>query len=129
MNNRLGGSKEAFLAGDTMQAIGVTAKPEISKVSERLEMLEVTTPRPEANQVAIRLYASAMHIDEIYAAQGTSLGRFFGPKKVSADNPYILGSSVSGVVVDVGAKVDRYHVGDEVIVIPNETGEFGSWAN
>lgn len=122
-------SNATYLTADTMQAIGMTAKPEISKVSERMEMLEVSTPRPKASEVAIRLCASAMHIDEIYAAQGTSLGRFFGPKKVSADNPYILGSSVSGVVVDMGEKVDKFKIGDEVIAIPNEMGESGSWAN
>jgi NADPH:quinone reductase-like Zn-dependent oxidoreductase len=125
MNIVAHGLNAAYLAADTMKAIGVTAKPEISKVSERLEMLEVTTPRPEANQVAIRLCASAMHIDEIYAAQGTSLGRFFGPKKVSTDNPYILGSSVSGVVVDVGEKADKLKIGDEVIDYTKH--EFGDY--
>lgn len=129
MNTEADELNSTYLAADTMQAIGLTAKPEISMVSERLDMLDVTTPRPGASEVAIQLCASAMHIDEIYAAQGTSLGRFFGPQKVSTDNPYVLGSSASGVVVDIGEKVNKFKIGDEVIVIPNETGEFGSWAD
>ena len=69
-----------------------------------------------------------MHIGEIYMAQGTALGRFYGPKRVSKSEPYILGSTVSGTIVGLGEGVDRFSISDEVIVIPNETGEHGSWA-
>ena len=111
-----------------MKAIGLTAKPEIGRVAEKLELLEIRTPRPKGDEVMIKMSASAMHIDEIYAAQGTCLGRFFGPKNVSAVKPYILGSIASGVVVDYGDFVDRYDIGDEVIVIPDYKIEKGFWA-
>lgn len=120
--------ESAYWGANTMSAVGMTAMPEVARVSERLELLDVRTPRPGPGQVAIKLLASSMHIDEIYAAQGTALGRFFGPKNISADNPYILGSSVSGVIVALGEGADKFRVGDEVIVIPNETMEHGSWA-
>lgn len=112
----------------TMQAIGVTAKPPVSEVPDQLKMLAVPIPRPQADEVAIKLGASSMHIDEIYAAQGTALGRFYGPKNVSEDNPYILGSSVSGTVVARGENANAFDIGAPVIVIPNEKGESGSWA-
>ncbi len=117
-----------FQNAQTMMAIGMTEKPQVSVVSNYLKMLEVPTPRPENGEVAIELRASSMHIDEIYAAQGTALGRFYGPKNVSAVNPYILGSSVSGVVVALGEGSDVFSVGDEVLVIPNEKGDLASWA-
>ncbi len=60
--------------------------------------------------------------------QGTALGRFYGPKNVSKSNPFIIGAAVSGTIVCIGQNVDDFHVGDEVIVIPNESGENGSWA-
>ncbi len=120
--------ESAYWGANTMSAVGMTVMPEVAQVSERLELLDVKTPRPGPGQVAIELLASSMHIDEIYAAQGTALGRFFGPKNISADNPYILGSSVSGVIVALGDGADKFRVGDEVLVIPKETMEHGSWA-
>lgn len=59
----------------------------------------------------------------------TCLGRFYAPKNISSENPYVLGSSVSGTIVALGSDATKFEVGDEVIVIPNETGEFGSWAD
>ena len=112
----------------TMQAIAMTDFPKIDHVAEQLEMVSVPVPRPAKGEVAIKLAASTMHIDEIYMAQGTALGRFYGPKRVSKSEPYILGSTVSGTIVGLGEGVNRFSIGDEVIVIPNETGEHGSWA-
>ena len=67
----------------TMQAIAMTDFPKIGHVAEQLEMVSVPVPRPAKGEVAIKLAASTMHIDEIYMAQGTALGRFYGPKRVS----------------------------------------------
>ena len=120
---------EAYEAATSMNAIGLTRKPEMGRVSEALEMISLSVPRPGPEGVAIRLSASSMHVDEIYAAQGTALGRFYGPKVVDQDHPYILGSSVSGVVVGLGSRVDHLHLGDDVIVIPDESPENASWAD
>jgi alcohol dehydrogenase len=120
--------ENTYLHAVKMKAIGLTQCPEISQVSNSIQMLEVQVPRPAIKEVAIQLSASAMHIDEIYAAQGTALGRFFAPNTPTAENPHLLGSSVSGVVVDLGDAVDEFDIGDEVIVIPSEMGETGSWA-
>lgn len=112
----------------SMKAIAMDEFPEIGKVVEKLRKIETIVPRPRPDEVAIELKASSMHVDEIYAAQGTSLGRFFGPKIVSKEKPYIMGSSVSGTVVGTGENVTKFAIGDDVIVIPHETGEIGSWA-
>lgn len=118
----------AYQAADTMNAIALTRFPEIGKVADALEMVRVPAPCPGADEVAIRLCASSMHIDEIFAAQGTALGRFYGPKVASPQHPHVLGSSVSGVVVGVGNNADRFRIGDEVIVVPDHNVEIGSWA-
>jgi NADPH:quinone reductase-like Zn-dependent oxidoreductase len=119
---------EIYEAATQMPAIAMTDFPQIGHVVDQLKMISVPVPRPKAGEVAIKLAASALHIDEIYAAQGTSLGRFFGPKHVSEKQPYMMGSSVSGTVVAVGDKVTRFNIGDPVVVVPNEMGETGSWA-
>ncbi len=117
-----------YLGAATMNAIGITDYPEIGKVADHLKMLTVGIPVPGEREVVVKLAASALHIDEIYAAQGTAFGRFNGPKHVSEVKPHILGSSVSGAIVSLGKDVEGLSVGDEVIAIPNEHGEFGSWA-
>lgn len=113
----------------SMRAIALTKKVDVGCVAENLRMVDVPVPKPGPNEVVIKLAASSIHIDEIYAAQGTALGRFYGPKSVSEEEPYILGSSVSGTVVGLGRDVDDMDLGTSVIVIPAETMEHGSWAN
>lgn len=120
---------DTYQFANRMRAIGLTRKPEIGGVVDALEMVSVPVAQPKPNEVAIQLCASSMHIDEIYAAQGTALGRFFGPKHASPEQPHIIGSSVSGVVVGLGKSVDRFDLGDQVIVIPEHTMETGSWAD
>ena len=117
-----------YRATDSMTAIALTDLPEPGGVAEALQSVTVPVPRPSRHQVAIQLVASSLHIDEIFAAQGTALGRFFGPKHASANSPYIMGTSVTGIVVATGQDATRFNVGDEVVVIPNALGESGSWA-
>ncbi len=100
-----------YAVATSMQAVGMTTFPDIGKVADCLSMLDVPVPRPGNNEVAIKLGASSMHVDEIYAAQGTALGRFFGPKAVSVSTPHLLGSSVSGTVVALGKDVDAFGIG------------------
>ncbi|MES0488961.1 MAG: alcohol dehydrogenase catalytic domain-containing protein [Leptospirales bacterium] len=72
--------------------------------------------------------ASTLHVDDIALAQGTALGRFYGPKQVSKENAYVMGSNFSGVIIAKGEKVTEFKIGDEVIGIPGTTDEHGSWA-
>lgn len=120
---------ETYYSTDSLRAVVVTQIPDVGDVANQLEWMTLPVVRPGPSEVAIRLCASSMHIDEIYAAQGTALGRFYRPKNISSSNPHILGSSVSGVVVGFGQRVDGFNIGDEVIVIPGETPEKGSWAD
>lgn len=117
-----------YETSSTMYAVGLTERPTIGHVVDHLKMLTIATPRPTSDQVAIKVIASSLHIDEIYAAQGTALGRFYAPKHMSFEHPHIMGSAVSGVVVGVGSDADRFTFGDEVMVIPDKEPEADSWA-
>lgn len=118
-----------YARATTMQAIGMTQFPKIGRVADELKMLTVSVPRPASGEVAIQIAACAMHIDEIYAAQGTALGRFYGPKNVSKANPAQLGSCATGIIVGRGAGAHKFNIGDEIIVIPSEHPQAASWAN
>ncbi|MBL4906168.1 MAG: NADP-dependent oxidoreductase [Sneathiella sp.] len=118
-----------YQAASTMKAIGLTRLPEIGRVAENLQMITVPVARPKPDEVAIQVCASSLHIDEIYAAQGTALGRFYGPKNVSLEKPHLMGSSVSGIIVGLGGKTEKFSLGDSVIVIPDQKMEIGSWAS
>lgn len=118
---------DVYAQAEMMPAIAMTDFAKVGHVVDQLRLINVPVPRPKPNEVAIQLAASSMHIDEIYTAQGTALGRFFGPKKVSEDEPYVMGSSVSGTVVGLGENTSKFALGDSVVVIPNATGEIGSW--
>ena len=128
MNESITKRAATYSNATSMRAIGMTTFPKIGRVADSLEMLKVSVPRPGNDEIAVRLSASSMHIDEIYAAQGTALGRFYGPKAVSKAEPHILGSSVSGTIVALGKDVERFAIGDDVIAIPSEQMELGSWA-
>lgn len=117
-----------FASATLMHAVGMTRFPEIGKVADELKMLNIPVPRPASGEVAIRIAASSMHIDEIFAAQGTALGRFYGPKNVSETNPALIGSCATGTVVGLGDGADKFKVGDDVIIIPSEHPQGGSWA-
>ena len=119
-----------YEGSDTMSAIALTAKPEIGGVSDALKSITIPVPKAGPKEVLIRLHASAMHADEIFAAQGTMLGVMgVGVKHATPSKPYVMGSMVSGVVVAVGSKVTKFKEGDAVISIPATTGEHGSWAD
>ena len=110
-----------------MNAIALTQFPGVGGVADMIEMVKTLVVHPKRNEVVIQQKASSLHIDEIYAAQGTALGRFFGPKLATADNTHILGSSVSDVIVELGKDISHFSLGDEVIVIPDHQPEAGAW--
>ncbi len=119
---------QAYESATQMNAIAMTDFPVIGKVIDCLKMIKAPVPRPQEGEVAIKMCASALFADELYVAQGTALGRFFGPETVSETEPYIMGSSVSGIIVGLGEKVTNLSIGQEIISIPNQTPVHGVWA-
>ena len=111
-----------------MKAFGLIKKPIIGNIPNEIQELNVPVPALNKTEVLVKVIASTLHVDDIALAQGTALGRFLGPKEVSENKPYIMGTNFSGIIDSVGNAVTKFKIGDEVIGIPNKTGESGSWA-
>ena len=112
----------------TMKAFGLTQKPIVGNVPNEMQELKIPIPSVNESEVLVKILASTLHVDDIALAQGTALGRFLGPKEISKEFPYVMGSSFSGVVIAKGTQVIQFNIGDEVIGIPNKAGEHDSWA-
>jgi len=74
----------------------------------RFEVRDVEQPLLEPEDIRVSVYACGIC--------GSDLERFAG--KGRQRYPVVLGHEISGVVMAVGPKVDRVHVGDLVVVVP-----------
>lgn len=72
-----------------------------------LRLIDVPRPKPQEDEVLLRVYASGVNPVDWKIRKGLFAG--FGPKP-----PMILGYDVSGVAEELGAKVEGFAVGDEV---------------
>lgn len=95
-----------------------------------LSMVEVPTPVPQENEVLIQVRATTVSAGDwrarsltVPAGMGWMARLFFGIRRPR--NP-ILGTELSGTVVQVGARVDTFQVGDAVIGFPG--AKFGAHA-
>lgn len=111
-----------------IKAMGLLTIPAIGNVPNEIRELSIPNMALGENDVFIEVKASALHIDDIALAQGTALGRFLGPKHITPDEPYVMGSNFSGVIQSIGNGVTKFKIGDEVIGIPASTGNHGEWA-
>jgi len=112
----------------SMKAMGLLQKPKVGNIPDEIRELRVSIPIINSTEVLVKIIASTLHVDDIAIAQGTAIGRFYGPKEVSEKKPYIMGTNFSGVIVDIGKQISQFKIGDEVIGIPNKAGEHCSWA-
>ena len=112
----------------TMKAMGLIQKPKIGNIPSEIQELTVSKPKINSTEILVKIISSTLHVDDIAIAQGTAVGRFLGPKEVSKEKPYIMGTNFSGIIEAIGNQVSQFNIGDEVIGIPNKTGEHGSWA-
>lgn len=80
---------------------------------EVLREVEVAVPKPSAHEVLIQVRAASVNGSDWEGLCGKPLyariGGLFKPKH------QILGSDMSGVVVDVGARANQFQIGDEVL--------------
>lgn len=93
---------------------------------DALELREVPTPTPKANEVLVRIRAASINDWDWGLLQGTSLvGRMmsglFTPKVK------ILGCDIAGRIEAVGVEVESLHLGDEVYADLCASG-FGAFA-
>lgn len=90
----------------------------------------VTTPRQtqlKPNEVEVRVLATSITEHDAQFAEGRFIGRLRMAEAGSVDQPYVPGFDFSGVVTNVGDKVEDLSVGQPVIglALPGK----GSWSS
>ena len=86
----------------------------IKDYERQVEISEVEVPELSEDSVMIEVHAASINpIDNIVRA-----GYMKDLIKISF--PYVMGYDVSGVVTEVGAKVSKFKIGDEVYSRPNQ---------
>lgn len=77
---------------------------------EVLELIELPTPEPRAQEVRVRVKAVALNHLDIWVRKGWP--------GLKLPLPHVLGSDVAGVIDALGIEVTGLNVGDEVVVNP-----------
>ena len=103
-----------------MRAVGLTefGGPEV------LQVLDLDDPEPGEGQVVVRVAAAAVNPTDTGVRSGG-----YGDRISRFDPPWIPGMDLAGVVDGVGAGVERFDVGDEVMAVVTPTRpEGGAYA-
>lgn len=89
---------------------------------EALAVEELPAPRPGPGQIQVRIRASAVNPADLRTLSGAL--RDLTPLRF----PYVLGSDFAGAVTEVGPRVTRYAVGDELfgVGLPRATGRMAT---
>jgi NADPH:quinone reductase-like Zn-dependent oxidoreductase len=88
-----------------------------------LKMVETERPVPAADEILIRVYASAVNPIDLKIRDGAIVSRLH----VKIELPLTLGWDAAGIVEEVGEDVKNFKPGDAVYGIPNYPGN-GSYA-
>ena len=94
---------------------------QIIKTNEPLVINEVERPKPEGNQVLVRVAATGVCHSDLHLWEGG----YAGPKGVfmkvedrGVKFPLIPGHEISGTIEEAGSGVNKFNVGDKVLVYP-----------
>lgn len=87
---------------------------------EKFEILDVPTPKPEIDEVLVKVMATSINPLDFQVRRGDY--------KNELQLPVITGHDISGVIVEVGAGVKNFKVGDEVYYTPEIFNGNGSYA-
>src|ERR1700753_45124 len=90
---------------------------------EMLALDETAVPQPKADEVLIRVYASAVNPVDQKIIAGEAQEKF------PTNFPLTIGWDVSGVIEQTGDKVSQFHIGDEVYgrPFPTQNGAFAEY--
>jgi NADPH:quinone reductase-like Zn-dependent oxidoreductase len=89
-----------------MKVAVITEHGELDKV----KLAEVAKPKAGAGEVLIEVKSAALNHLDIWVRKGR--------RGVTLSMPHVLGSDAAGVISEVGAGVDGFATGDEVIINP-----------
>ena len=87
---------------------------------EVLELQEVSTPKPGAGQVLVRVHAAGVNPYDTYMRNGTYA--------IKPQLPYTPGSDAAGTVEAVGGGVKKVKAGDRVYTAKTLTGAYAEYA-
>src|SRR5271156_6957970 len=106
----------AKVGGQKMKAIQVHefGGPEVLKLEE------ISTPKPAAGQVLVRVHGAGVNPYDTYMRAGTYA--------VKPPLPYTPGSDGAGVIEAVGPGVTKVHTGDRVYMAKTVTGAYAEYA-
>jgi NADPH:quinone reductase-like Zn-dependent oxidoreductase len=90
---------------------------------EALQYGERPMPVPTSRQVLIKVHAAGVNPRDWQLRDGR-----YAFRHLSRPLPTVLGSDVSGIVVERGAKVTKFDVGDEVFAMQTTLGKMGGYA-
>jgi NADPH:quinone reductase-like Zn-dependent oxidoreductase len=90
---------------------------------EKLQLIETAEPLVRENDVLVQVYASGVNLLDTKIRNGEF--KIFLPYKT----PFTLGHDVAGVVIQVGSRVSKFKVGDEIYARPsdNRIGTFAEY--
>ena len=97
-----------------MRAVILSGRPSTrQEITSLLSVSEdVARPSLKADQVLVRVVATALNIEDIM----TAVGRRIGVSLIATpEDPVVLGQEFAGVVEEVGGKVKKFAVGDAVL--------------
>jgi len=90
---------------------------------ENLQLQEVDKPRPERNEVLVRVHAVSVNPVDTKTREGKALYA-----QLKEAPPVIIGWDISGVVESVGEEVTYFKEGDEVFGMVNFPGQGRAYA-
>lgn len=88
-----------------------------------LEYGELPRPVPKKGQVLVKVAASSINPRDWLLREGKYVFKYF-----TRTSPIVLGSDISGVVVEAGPGTTRFRVGDEVFGMQTPLGGMGAYA-
>ena len=97
-----------------MRAVILSGRPSTRQdITSLLSVAEdVARPTIKADQVLVRVLATALNIEDIMTAVGRRIGVSL---TATPDDPVVLGQEFAGVVEEIGGKVKKFTVGDAVL--------------
>lgn len=87
---------------------------------DSFKMTEIATPTPKSKEVLVKVLATSVNPLDFQVRRGDY--------KNELTLPVITGHDISGVIVEVGAAVENFKVGDEVYYSPEIFKGYGSYA-
>ncbi|PCI24254.1 hypothetical protein COB57_05375 [Candidatus Peregrinibacteria bacterium] len=97
-----------------MQAITLSHRPKKAHFSNDFEITHQEIPKPQKNEVLVKVYNATITIDDINIAEASSLGGIPLTSPPTNKQPATPGIELSGIVETVGVNVTPFKKGDAV---------------